>query len=196
MTENPTVLKTPIVEHLAASIRILAVTMVICSGTYTVVLYFTGRTFFSSTASGSLVTLGGKIAGSELIAQKFSKPGYFWPRPSAADYNAAAAGGSNLSPASAALRKRALETATALGATAGNPAPADLVAASGSGLDPDITSEAARFQAPRIARARHIPVEKVEAVIDAHSAPKSIFSGSTRLVNVLRLNIALDHPVE
>ncbi|NTV98138.1 MAG: potassium-transporting ATPase subunit C [Chlorobiaceae bacterium] len=192
MNENPTVYKTAIVEHLAAAVRILALSMFICSGSYTAILLVAGKTLCPAAASGSLLAARGRTVGSELVAQKFSKPGYFWSRPSAVDYNAAAAGGSNLSPASAELRKRALETVATLGATTGNPAPADLVSASGSGLDPDITLEAARFQAPRVARARNLPVEKIAAVIDEQSSPKNIFSGSTRLVNVLRLNIALD----
>ncbi|NTU96284.1 MAG: potassium-transporting ATPase subunit KdpC [Chlorobiaceae bacterium] len=192
MNEISTSRKTAIIEHLAASLRILAVTMIICSGAYTLMLYLAGRMFFPAEASGSLVTANGTIAGSRLVAQKFSQPGYFWPRPSAVDYNAAAAGGSNLSPASAALRKRAMETLSTFGATSNKPVPADLIAASGSGLDPHITLEAARFQAPRVARARNLPVEKIKAVIEAQSSPNTIFSGSSRLVNVLGLNIALD----
>ncbi|NTW56216.1 MAG: potassium-transporting ATPase subunit C [Chlorobiaceae bacterium] len=192
MTENATLPKTGIIGHLSASVRILAVSMFICCGAYSSLLLIAGKTLFPGTSSGSLLDVNGQAVGSALIAQKFSSPGYFRPRPSAVDYNGASAGGSNLSPASAALRKRAMETLAALGATPANPAPADLVAASGSGLDPDITIEAARFQVPRIARARKVQPEKIEAVLDAQSASKSIFSGSQRRVNVLRLNIALD----
>jgi K+-transporting ATPase ATPase C chain len=193
MNENPTSSVTGQIDQLSAAVRILAVTMFICSGLYTAILLFAGKTIFPAGASGSLISADGRIAGSELIAQKFSRPEYFWSRPSAVDYNAASAGGSNLSPASAELRKRAAATLKTYGTTVNNPVPVDLVAASGSGLDPHITAAAARYQAVRVANARHLPAEKVLAVIDDQLSAKTLPGENNQLVNVLKLNLALDH---
>jgi potassium-transporting ATPase KdpC subunit len=133
------------------------------------------------------------VIGSDLVAQPFASAGYFHPRPSAVDYKADAAGGSNLGPKNPDLRRVFAARAAALGATPERPAPVDLVTASGSGLDPHISPEAARYQLARVAAARHLPPDRVGALIDAHTERSRMFLfGAPRRVNVLLLNLALD----
>lgn len=180
-------------KFLFSSARITVATMVVCVGGYTGVVWAIGAAATPQTASGSLITAAdGTIIGSRQVAQAFTQPKYVWPRPSAVDYNAAGAGGSNLSPTSIALTDRASKTVATFGATPETPLPAELAAASGAGLDPHITERAARYQAERIARARNLPVDVVNALID-----RSVFSPGgvltpDRLVNVLEINLALD----
>ena len=150
-------------------------------------------------AAGSFVTSDGKIAGSMLIAQKFTSDQYFWPRPSAVDYNPLPSGGSNFGPISRELKKAVDERVQILvkahGVTDINKIPSELVFASGSGLDPHITPEAAYFQIERIAKARGLDAEEdkkllrdlVESMIEKRSCG---FLGE-RVVNVLLLNRAL-----
>jgi K+-transporting ATPase ATPase C chain len=145
------------------------------------------------TAEGSLIRRAdGTIVGSRLIAQKFEQPRYFWPRPSAPDYNASGAAGSNKSPTSEDLTKRAKELVEKYGATPERPVPTDLVAASGGGLDPHITARAALYQADRVANARGIDRSKVEALIERHAFSPGGALTPDRIVNVLELNLALD----
>ncbi|MBB3179931.1 potassium-transporting ATPase subunit KdpC [Variovorax sp. Sphag1AA] len=156
------------------------------------------RTAFPEQAAGSLVVRDGKPVGSTLIGQNFTDPKHFWGRPSATapmPYNGGASGGANqgpLNPALADALKARIEALRA--ADPGNdvPVPVDLVTTSASGLDPDISPAAARYQAPRIARARNLPVEQVLAMIEARTE-KPLFGlfGEAR-VNVLALNLALD----
>jgi K+-transporting ATPase ATPase C chain len=157
------------------------------------VIWGIGRIVTPSTAQGSLVTAAdGKIIGSRLIAQKFTKPEYFWPRPAAVDYNASAAAGSNKSPTSPDLTKRAEEIIPQYGATAENPLPPELAAASGGGLDPHISEHAALYQAKRVAEARGLPLSQVETLIRDQAFAPGGFLAPDRLVNVLELNLALD----
>ncbi|PYE25706.1 K+-transporting ATPase ATPase C chain [Rhizobium sp. PP-CC-3A-592] len=181
-------------ETLLSSLRISVATMVICVGGYTGVVWAIGQTAAPDLADGSLITApDGKVIGSRQVAQAFTQPQYFWPRPSAVDYKADAAGGSNKSPTSKDLTDRATETVAAYGATPENPLPAELAAASGAGLDPHITERAARYQAERIAQARNVPVDQVNQLIDTNAfAPGAAFT-TDRLVNVLALNLALDN---
>jgi K+-transporting ATPase ATPase C chain len=151
---------------------------------------------FPAQANGSLVKdAKGAVIGSSLIAQGFSKPEYLHPRPSAAGngYDASASSGSNMGPLNDKLIEREKTDAAALRAeNPGAAIPADAVTTSGSGLDPDVSPANARFQAPRIAKARAIPVGEVRAVIDAHvTAPLLGFIGQPT-VNVLAVNRALD----
>lgn len=134
----------------------------------------------------------GQPVGSRLVAQAFTRPHYFQPRPSAVDYNAQCAAGSNLSPTHPALAERAAAIATSYGATPENPIPADLVTASGSGLDPDITLAGALYQIPRVAAARQMPADEIHAVIYSVKRPLMGKLGGPELVNVLELNLALD----
>jgi K+-transporting ATPase ATPase C chain len=181
-------------ETFIASLRITVATMAICVGGYTGVVWAIGQSISPEMADGSLITKAdGTVIGSRQVAQAFTQPRYFWPRPSAVDYNGAGAGGSNKSPTSTDLTERATETIAAYGATAANPLPAELAAASGAGLDPHITERAARYQAIRIAQARNIPAEQVEELIDRHAfSPGGPFTPD-RLVNVLEMNLALDN---
>jgi len=179
-------------KSVIASIRLALVTLAIVVGGYTALILGIAQVF-TPTAQGSLIqNVEGKIIGSSLIAQKFTQPKYFWPRPSAVDYNASGAGGSNKSPTSADLTDRAGKTLAEHGATAEKPLPADLAAASGSGLDPHITEHGALYQAERVAKARGLPQDKVEALIHRHAFAPGGFLTPEKLVNVLELNLALD----
>ncbi len=157
------------------------------------------QSVFPHEAAGSLIRdRAGHAVGSVLIGQNFTGPGHFWGRPSATapmPYNAGASGGSNLGPANPALAEAVKARIEALrAADPGNtvPVPVDLVTASASGLDPHISVAAARYQAPRVARARGLPLERVEALVRSHTeAPLLPWLGEAG-VNVLALNLALD----
>lgn len=153
---------------------------------------------FPKAAHGSLVYRNGTLVGSTLIGEQFTDARYFWGRPSATTpqpYNGTASSGSNLGPVNPALLDAAQAAAKALReADPDNhaPVPVELVSASASGLDPDISPAAAQYQAGRIARLRHLPLERVEALIRAHQSSRLLgFIGEPR-VNVLELNLALD----
>lgn len=176
------------------SIRLAVVSLVVCSLFYPLVIVGFARWTAPEAHEGSLVrTADGTVVGSRLIAQQFTRPEYFWPRPSAVSYNAGAAGGSNLSPANPALTERAAASIRQLDLPSGEAVPADLVTASGSGLDPHITRAAALVQAPRVASARGVPVESVISSIDAAAERDLLASlGGEPLINVLVLNLQID----
>lgn len=188
-----TIEKTGFITQAGTSIRIVFLTMLICSLLYPLVILGLGQTLTPNSANGSLVSNGrGEIVGSKLLAQKFDRPEYFWPRPSAVDYNAAAAGGSNLSPTNPELRERAKALVARLKASADNPIPADLVTASGSGLDPNITLAAAKYQAARVAAARGLSIKTIMELLDKYARrPGGAFTPQP-LVNVLLVNMELD----
>src|SRR5574341_1026713 len=151
------------------------VTMVLLGGAYHVVLWGIGRVLFASQAEGSLIRRAdGTIVGSRLIAQKFTKPEYFQPRPSAVDYNAASTGGSNYGPTNPehlkAVRER-LDAITKLEGVDAGKVPSEMVTASGGGLDPHIPPAAAELQAARVAAARGVAVARVRELIAAHTQP-------------------------
>jgi potassium-transporting ATPase KdpC subunit len=188
-----TIEKTGFITQAGTSIRIVLVTMVICCFLYPLAILGLGRTLMPDSANGSLVSNGrGDIVGSKLLAQKFDRPEYFWPRPSAVDYNAAAAGGSNLSPTNPELRERAKALVARFKASADHPVPADLVAASGSGLDPNITLAAAQYQAARVAAARGLSTETIMALLDKYARRPGGALTLQPLVDVLRVNMELD----
>lgn len=173
------------------SVRLALASILVCVVGYGGVVLIGAMVAAPSGRLGSLVEVDGRIVGSAHVAQAFTRPEYCWPRPSAVAYAADATGGSNLSPANPALRERTEPILSALGATPSRPAPADLVLASGSGIDPHVTEQAALFQAERIAAARGVPVEQVREIILQHAGP--IGPGDAgRIVNVLLLNIELD----
>jgi K+-transporting ATPase ATPase C chain len=156
------------------------------------------QTVFPQQANGSLVVVDGKTVGSALIGQTFTDPGHFWGRPSATGpmpYNAANSAGSNLSPTAPALAEAVKARVEALrAADPGNTAavPVDLVTTSASGLDPHISRAAADYQAARVARARGLPLARVQALVDQHTEGRALgFIGEPR-VHVLQLNLALD----
>jgi potassium-transporting ATPase KdpC subunit len=153
---------------------------------------------FPVQANGSLIMDGGNAVGSSLIGQPFDDPRYFWGRLSAttpSPYNAASSSGSNQGPLSDALLdavKGRLDALHAADPTNRAPVPVDLVTASASGLDPDITPAAALYQAPRVARVRGIPLTQVQTLIDQHTKSRTFAILGEPRVNVLALNRALD----
>ena len=150
---------------------------------------------FPHKAAGSLILKDGQVIGSELLAQSFTSPRYFHPRPSAAGngYDATSSGGSNLAQSNAKLVQRIRGDIDKLAAVnPGKPVPIDLVTTSGSGLDPDITPDAAFYQAPAVARARGLSEEHMRSLIEKHITGRQLgFLGEPR-VNVLELNLDLD----
>jgi potassium-transporting ATPase KdpC subunit len=156
------------------------------------------RVLFPAQAAGTLIVRDGKPVGSQLIGQPFSDPKYFWSRPSATSpqpYNGLSSGGSNLGPLNSALTDAVKARIAALqAADPGNhgPIPVDLVTASASGLDPDISLAAAYYQADRIARLRHLSPDRVRALIAARAGGRWLGVLGEPRVNVLELNLALD----
>jgi potassium-transporting ATPase KdpC subunit len=170
------------------SLRAILVLTLITSVAYPLLITAIGQLVFSPQANGSLVRSGGQLVGSTLLAQKFADPKYFWPRPSAADYATVASGASNQGYTS----QKNLAAIMARRDTLGLDAPADLLTASGSGLDPDISPAAAHYQIARIAAARGLSTEAVtRLVVEAIHPPQFGFLGQAR-VNVLTLNRTLD----
>jgi len=179
--------------NVAASIRIALATILLCGGLYPLLIFGFARLMAPESASGSLLRdQSGRVAGSRLIAQGFTRPDYFWPRPSAVKYNAGAAGGSNLSPAGPEVRDRTAQLVRDFGANRQTLLPADLASASGSGLDPFITLRAALFEAPRVARARGMTLSEVEMIVRRQAAGQQNFWSGEGLVNVLAVNMELD----
>jgi K+-transporting ATPase ATPase C chain len=170
------------------SLRIYIVLTLLTGILYPLAMTGVAQLLFPKQANGSRIIENGKFIGSDLLAQRFESPRYFWPRPSAADYATVASGASNKGPTSADLKKSIDERREKIG----NDAPVDLLTASGSGLDPHISPEAARSQIQRVADARKMSIQKITALVDqATEQPQFGFLGEPR-VNVLRLNQALD----
>ena len=180
-----------------------------CLGTFLVLTLLTGvayplvvtgiaRLAFADQASGSVMERGGRRVGSRLLGQPFSRPEYFWSRPSATapqPYNGAASTGTNLSPTNPALAEAVAARVSALrAADPGNtaPVPVDLVTASGSGLDPHISPAAADYQVERVARARGLTPIEVRRLVDEHTERRTLGLLGEPRVNVLELNLALD----
>jgi K+-transporting ATPase ATPase C chain len=180
------------------AVTLLLLMTVLLGIVYPVVITGIAKVAFPNQAAGSLVMKNGKAIGSTLIGQNFTAPKYFWGRPSAtgnAPYNGVASAGSNLGPLNPALTDAIKARVEALrAADPGNNAsvPVDLVTASGSGLDPEISVAAAQYQLARVAKARGLTNEAVQKLIDAHTQGRRLgFLGEPR-VNVLELNLALD----
>ncbi len=176
------------IKDILSSIRAILVLTIVTCVAYPLLITVIGQLAFPFQANGSLVKTGETVNGSILLAQKFTEPKYFWPRPSAADYGTVASGASNQGFTSRKLADAVAERRVTFGADA----PADLLTASGSGLDPDISPEAARAQIVRVAAARACSAEKVLTLVDSLVQPPQFgFLGEAR-VNVLTLNLALD----
>lgn len=183
---------------LRQSIVLLLLMTVITGVLYPLAATGLAQLIFPRQANGSLIEKDGKPAGSALIGQSFTDPKYFWGRPSATSpnaYNASASTGSNLGPTNPALTDAAKQRIAALRvADPGNtaPVPVDLVTASGSGLDPEISPAAAQYQLARVARVRRLSTSQVQALVSEHTRGRQLGVLGEPRVNVLQLNLALD----
>jgi K+-transporting ATPase ATPase C chain len=184
--------------HLLPALRMLAVLTLLTGVAYPLLVTGVAQIAFPRQANGSLVESGGKTVGSTLIGQPFSDPKYFWSRPSATSpqpYNAMASSGSNLGPRNPALADAVKDRIKALrdaDPDSKGPVPADLVTASASGLDPEISVAAADFQVHRVAKARGLTEDKVSALVAANTSGRTFGILGEPRVNVLALNLALD----
>jgi K+-transporting ATPase ATPase C chain len=180
-------------SHFRPALTLLLVLTLLCGGVYPLLVTGVAQGLFKSQADGGLVVQDGRLRGARPIGQPFTSPGYFWSRPSATSpmpYNAAGSSGSNQGPLNPALLDAVKMRVAALRvADPDNPAPVpvDLVTASASGLDPDISPAAALYQLGRVARARGLARAQVEALVRRH-----IETPLLPIVNVLALNLALD----
>jgi len=188
--------------QLRPALTVFAVLTLITGFLYPLVITSIAQVLFPRQANGSLILTDGRPAGSSLIGQPFDKPEYFWSRPSATGsfpYNAAASSGSNLGPTNEALIRAVQTRIDALKAADPDnplPLPVDMVTASGSGLDPHISPAAAEYQVRRIARARQLDEEVVRALTAQHTEGRQFGILGEPRVNVLLLNLALDHHVK
>ena len=177
------------------AIRFTLVTTVLLGIGYPLLVTAIAGVAFPHKAAGSLILKDGQVIGSELIAQSFTSDKYFHPRPSAAGngYDATASSGSNLAQSNKALVTRIQGSIDQLSKeNPGHPVPIDLVTTSGSGLDPDITPDAAFFQLPRVAKARGIDEDRVRHLIEQHITSRQLGVLGEPRVNVLELNLAMD----
>ncbi len=187
-----------LVAELRASIAATLLLAALCGGIYPVAVWAVGQVLFSGKANGSLVKVDGKVAGSSLLAQGFTAPKYFHPRPSAAGqgYDAVHSGGTNLGPTSKKLiedvKQRVAGYRAENGLSSGTPVPADAATSSASGLDPHISVRNASLQAARVAKARGIGEKEVLAKVEAHTEGRSLGLLGEPRVNVLTLNLSLD----
>lgn len=182
-------------QYILPSLKITLVLIIICSVIYPLFIMAVGK-LTSGNGNGETIKVNGKIVGYVLIGQKFTDDKYFWSRPSAVDYNAAGSGGSNKGPTNPDYLKTVMDRIDTF--LVHNPGinkkdiPAELVTASGSGLDPDLSPAAAKIQIKRIASVRHLDEKKLKDLVEEYTeGPLLGFLGPSK-VNVLKLNIALD----
>jgi K+-transporting ATPase ATPase C chain len=187
---------------LLPSLRMLVVLTVLTGVVYPLVNWGVAQLAFPRTANGSLIEQNGKLVASALIGQPFDDPKYFWSRPSATSpqpYNGAASAGSNQGPTNPALADAVKDRIKTLReANPGNAAnvPADLVTASGSGLDPEISISAAEYQLARVAKARGMPIDTVRVLVNQNTAGRTFGLLGEPRINVVKLNLALDTAVK
>ena len=179
-------------------IVIFAVLTAVTGLAYPAVMTAVGQAAFHDQANGSLIEQDGKVVGSKLIGQQFDAPQYFWGRLSATSpmpYNATNSGGSNLGPTNPALLdevKGRIDALKAAGTDMSKPVPVDLVTSSGSGLDPEISPAAAAYQIERVAKARKLAANDVQALVERYTTGRQFGVLGEPRVNVLELNLALD----
>ena len=186
-------------RQLLPALRMTIALIVLLGLAYPLVVTGVAQALFRSRANGSLVTRDGVAVGSSLIGQNFIGARYFHPRPSAAGtagYDSTASGASNLGPSNPtlldAVAKRATDYRTENGLAPGTPVPVDAVTGSGSGLDPDISLANAEDQAGRVASARGTTLDRILAMVDAHTTGRPLGVLGEKTVNVLELNLAMD----
>jgi potassium-transporting ATPase KdpC subunit len=180
-------------KNLVTAVLMTIATTVLLGIIYPLLVTGIAQVLFPKKANGQLIEANGKVIGSRVIAQAFTAPGYFHPRPSAVNYDPTGSNGSQLGPTNQKLIDRVKgDTATLHAENAGAPVPIDLVTASASGLDPEITPAAAAFQISRVARARGINEDQLRELVSKHTEDRQWgFLGEAR-VNVLVLNLELD----
>ncbi len=184
-------------EHITGGVAVFLALLLITGVAYPLAVTGVAQVIFPHQANGSLIQRGGVVVGSELIGQPFDEPGYFWSRPSATPvypYNGAASQGSNYGPLSEELRAKVTERVAALRAfpVPDGPVPVDLITASASGLDPHISPAAALYQVPRVAAVRELPEARVRELVESSIEGRSLGLLGEPVVNVLKLNLALD----
>lgn len=181
-------------KNISTSIRLTFFMMLLLGLAYPLLVTGISQIVFPKQANGSLIYENGLLRGSELIAQNFEKPEYFWPRPSAVSFNPLPSGGSNLGPTSQSLQAavKARRDKLKLAHPGETEPPQHLLFASGSGLDPDQSIAAIQYQASRVAAARGMTVAELQQMIDFHKEPRQLGFLGEEKVNVLILNRALD----
>ncbi len=187
------------IRNLQTSALFLAFMTLLLGFIYPSFVWLGGQLFFPHQAEGSFVSRNGQTVGSLLIGQNFSSDHYFHGRPSATaghPYNFMASGASHLNPSNPKFLSAVRERKAALAQKENEKVPVDLVTASGSGLDPHISPEAALFQIPRVAKARKLPEEPLRVLVAGHIEKRTFGFLGERRVNVLRLNLALDRVAE
>jgi potassium-transporting ATPase KdpC subunit len=190
------------IRHLGTSLRFTIVTVILFGVIYPLAMTGLAQLAFPRQANGSLIERNGTVIGSDIIGQLWTKPQYFQGRPSAAGkngYDPTSTGGTNLGPTSKKLissTRAAIAQLKKDNPDASGPPPMDLVTSSASGIDPDISPEAAYYQVPRVAKARHLSVDAVRALVAGHVNGRELgFLGEPR-VNVLALNLALEDTIK
>jgi K+-transporting ATPase ATPase C chain len=180
-------------KNIFSILKFTALTVILFSVIYTMAILGIAQ-FAPNKGKGETISVHGKVVGYQKIGQKFDKPNYFWGRPSAVDYNAAGSAGSNKGPSNpdylALVQKRIDTFLIAHPYLKKSEIPSDMVTASGSGLDPNISPEGALIQVKRVAKVRNLPEDKVKALVETKINKPSLMGTAT--VNVLELNVALD----
>jgi K+-transporting ATPase ATPase C chain len=188
------------IKEIRRGVLFTLVTMVLFGGGYHLLMWGIGRAIFPRQADGSLIRRAdGTVVGSSLIAQNFTRPQYFHPRPSAVDYNAASTGGSNYGPSNPdhlKLVRERLDGVTAAESVPAAKVPSEMITAGGGGLDPHIPPNAAELQVARIARARNIDPARIRELVRAHTDGPALGIFGRSRVNVLELNLALDEEMK